>query len=45
MSEFIRSFEQATASLKLASLVAYAMIWALLVIGRWPWLHAWMELC
>jgi hypothetical protein len=36
MSDFIRCFERATASLKLASLVAYAIIWALLVIERWP---------
>jgi len=36
MSDFIRCFEQATASLKLASLVVYALVWAMLVIGRWP---------
>ena len=36
MSDFIRCFEQATTSLKVASLVAYAVVWALLVIERWP---------
>jgi len=36
MTDFIRWFEEATASLKLAGLVGYAIIWVSLVIGRWP---------
>jgi len=36
MSDFIRRFEEATASLKLVGLVGYAILWVSLVIGRWP---------
>jgi hypothetical protein len=36
MSNFTRLFEEATAGLKLASLVGYAIFWVSLVIARWP---------
>ena len=36
MTDFIRWFDEATASLKLASLVGYVILWVCLVMGRWP---------